>query len=238
MNATQINSGMLAMLNISNYGHILKDPDGCLRLKTTALISADRTFDIMTRSSKFKKVNEMKRLVDILASDLKEWPEGFELIHGYMWVALSMRDYPSQEWRNETVTRAEWQAAVDALNAVKWDGVGLPPVGTICEVLWNESRMEYLRTKVFGVNEHGQPIHRFDEGLKKYQYQADVLRTASGTQVFRPIRTAEQVAAEEREKAIKEMMMHGVDAGDSTIEYSCAALYDAGYRKEPKPCGS
>lgn len=53
-----------------------------------------------------------------------------------------------------------------------------------------------------------------------------------------PIRTAEQVAAEEREKAIKEMMMHGVDAGDSTIEYSCAALYDAGYRKDTKPCGS
>lgn len=179
-------------------------------------------------------------------------------------LAVKWKEWPNNSVKfvvdgTQTCTRAECQAAVDALNQSEldavlakneqlaaaraeriqaWNGEGLPPVGTICEVLWNESRMEYLITKVFGVNEHGQPIHRFDEGPKKYQYQADVLRTASGTQVFRPIRTDEQVAAEEREKAINEMMMHGVDAGDSTIEYSCAALYDAGYRKEPKPCGS
>ena len=65
----------------------------------------------------------------------------------------------------------------------------LPPVGAVCEVLWNEGRMEYLRTKVFGVNEHGQPIHRFDEGPKKFKYQADPLVTVLGTRVFRPIRT-------------------------------------------------
>lgn len=117
-----------------------------------------------------------------------------------------------------------------------WYGEGLPPVGTVCEVLWNESRVEYLRTKVFGVNEHGQPIHRFDEGPKKYQYQADVLRTASGTQVFRPIRTAEQVAAEEREKAIEEMVF-GVcgcepDGGNTSAFMVCGFLYDAGYRKQ------
>jgi hypothetical protein len=65
----------------------------------------------------------------------------------------------------------------------------LPPVGIECEALWNEGRMEYLRTKVFGVNEHGQPIHRFDEGPKKFEYQADPLVTMLGTRVFRPIRT-------------------------------------------------
>lgn len=212
------------------------------------------------------------KLVDILALELKVWPEGLECLSqlkgtGYIinGKGFDGRAFDALRIADETlvsgaiVTRAEWQAAVDALNQSEldavlakneqlaaaraeriqaWNGEGLPPVGTICEVLWNESRMEYLITKVFGVNEHGQPIHRFDEGPKKYQYQADVLRTASGTQVFRPIRTDEQVAAEEREKAINEMMMHGVDAGDSTIEYSCAALYDAGYRKEPKPCGS
>ena len=118
-----------------------------------------------------------------------------------------------------------------------WDGEGLPPVGTVCEVLWNESRVEYLRTKVFGVNEHGQPIHRFDEGPKKYQYQADVLRTASGTQVFRPIRTAEQLAEEEKIATIAEMRAVVIAASDrkrATIAECTAtvALYEAGYRKQ------
>ena len=72
----------------------------------------------------------------------------------------------------------------------------LPPVGTVCEVLWNEGRMEYLRTKVFGVNEHGQPIHRFDEGPNKFEYQADPLVTILGTRVFRPIRTERDVLIE------------------------------------------
>ena len=118
-----------------------------------------------------------------------------------------------------------------------WDGEGLPPVGTVCEVLWNESRMEYLITKVFGVNEHGQPIHRFDEGPKKYQYQADVLRTASGTQVFRPIKTAEQLAEEEKVAAIAEMravLMAASDRKSVTLveRLATVALYDAGYRKQ------
>jgi hypothetical protein len=105
----------------------------------------------------------------------------------------------------------------------------LPPAGAVCEVLWNEGRMEYLRTKVFGVNEHGQPIHRFDEGPKKFEYQADPLVTVLGTRVFRPIRT-------ERELAIEEMtaIMKGATTGLVLFEDGAAKLYDAGYRKDPK----
>ena len=183
----------------------------------------------------------MAKLIDILARELKVWPDRAESISQSFYgmtfyvpiggrVHKLNRNEISDDWRTAAVTHSEWQAAVDALNApkvVEWDGVGLPPVGTICEVLWNESRMEYLRTKVFGVNEHGQPIHRFDEGLKKYQYQADVLRTASGTQVFRPIRTAEQVAAEEREKAIKEIR-DDLDVPTAIAERA----YKRGYRKQ------
>lgn len=206
------------------------------------------------------------KLVDLLARELTEWAgdvgaitqdkltgELFDYYHcplrgGNEREVSSIADDAGEAHDGASgaaVTRAEWQAAVDALNApkvVEWDGVGLPPAGTICEVLWNESRVEYLRTKVFGVNEHGQPIHRFDEGPKKYKYQADVLRTASGTQVFRPIRTAEQVAAEEREKAITLMIDESLFGHyaftKAQAEIACKALYEAGYRKEPKPCGS
>ncbi|MFK1502773.1 hypothetical protein ACIU0J_30320 [Pseudomonas aeruginosa] len=121
-----------------------------------------------------------------------------------------------------------------------WNGQGLPPVGTVCEVLWNESRLEYLKAKVFGVNEHGQPIFRFEEGPKKFEYQADPLRTASGTQVFRPVRTLEQVAAAERWAAIQQMLAFAdvkYGAGElmspkEYVETAVSALYDAGYRRQ------
>ena len=217
------------------------------------------------------------KLVDILARELKAWPDDLDFAHQdhdgeirfYGGIEGTYRfDFMAKEkaedrgfsYESRTgsrITRAEWQAAVDALNQSEldavlaeriqaWYGEGLPPVGAICKVLWNESRMEYLITKVFGVNEHGQPIHRFDEGPKKYQYQADVLRTASGTQVFRPIRTAEQVAAEEREAEDNEVMSRYMSLSDcekgilghSPERVIIGLMRVMGYRKEPKPCGS
>lgn len=129
----------------------------------------------------------------------------------------------------------------------EWDGRGLPPVGTVCEVLWNESRMEYLRTKVFGVNEHGQPIHRFDEGPKKYEYQADVMVTSLGTIVFRPLKTPAQLAAEKREadqseafdKACEDIRdtiqaLAGYIPVDSAARRVVKAMIEQGYRKAEK----
>lgn len=157
-----------------------------------------------------------KYLIDEISTDYE---------HGFAGVTIKM--YPA--YKAKSPERPKKQGA--------WDGEGLPPVGTVCEVLWNESRMEYLITKVFGVNEHGQPIHRFDEGPKKYQYQADVLRTASGTQVFRPIKTAEQLAEEEKVAAIAEMQAVVMAASGCTVStisecLAIVALYEAGYRKQ------
>lgn len=207
------------------------------------------------------------KLVDILARELKVWPDDWVVcsqdsdsyIAGYS--DPDLMEFSKGNWLGENnflhgdwlpnqdiaelasdyataiVTRAEWQAAVDALNApkvVEWDGVGNPPVGVDIECTfdswgyWRKGRVLYYGKQMIFMEQDGEsPDCRKFEG----SMNPDGIK-------FRPVRTAEQVAAEEREKAIKEMMMHGVDAGDSTIEYSCAALYDAGYRKEPKPCGS
>lgn len=186
------------------------------------------------------------KLVDILARELKAWPEGVSKLTQSFAGMVFYQDSAQQivplgrmeisdDLRDEYVTRAEWKAAVDALNSpkvVEWDEFGFPPAGVSCEFTTND-----------GHNWKGCKILYADElsiltGELEGKADRRLLRKCDADVKFRPARTAEQVAAEEREKAIKEMMMHGVDAGDSTIEYSCAALYDAGYRKEPKPCGS
>lgn len=119
-----------------------------------------------------------------------------------------------------------------------WSGEGCPPVGEDCEALWSELRGEWLKTKVFGVNEHGQPIHRWEEGPNKFEYQASPLTSpVNGQSYFRPIRTPpERIAAEERSIAISEIVRaigwhHGAPGADE----AAARVYDAGYRKQVQP---
>lgn len=84
------------------------------------------------------------KLVDILARELKVWPEGVSCLSQlqHNGAIINGKGYDGREWARlqiaedtppagVLVTEAEWQAAVDALNApkvVEWDGVGLPPV--------------------------------------------------------------------------------------------------------------
>lgn len=179
------------------------------------------------------------KLVDILARELAEWPvtEGvyppgqdycvqsdecsqvfFCGTHGK--ILLSRR---ADKTSGVRVTRAEWQAAVDALNApkvVEWDGAGLPPVGAECEM----KRLDY-------VDVDWQQIKFLCAGEKKaffmdsegYEWSRPLTELK-----FRPIRNAEQVAAEEREKAIKQMVDDDIGLGRVIAEW----VYDAGYRKQ------
>ena len=124
------------------------------------------------------------KLVDILARELKAWPAPKSLLsgstdyccqsdnttevyfgHGRTPIFLSKR---AEDTEGVRVTRAEWQAAVDALNADRveyspamhaqqvgrvtrtdaWVGAGLPPAGTICELRkktggWGEAEIKY-----------------------------------------------------------------------------------------------
>lgn len=159
------------------------------------------------------------------------------------------------------VTRTEWQAAVDALKAdecahshgseegcpecgatkpysslgdqeisritrvAAWNGTGLPPVGAVCEhqvfgcAGWSKAAvLAYGEKKTFYRDEDGHELSRLSDELK-----------------FRPIRTPEQIAAEERSLAVSEII--NLIGWPHTVEADIAAsrLYDAGYRKqEPK----
>ena len=113
-----------------------------------------------------------------------------------------------------------------------WTGEGLPPVGMVCECrLPGEITNDYSWVEA-RVIWHNGPT------------ECAVIRSTSKLawcDEFRPIRTPEQIAEEEREKAITQILnlMLGHDQAsihEDTVQALCAKrIYDAGYRKPPAP---
>lgn len=197
------------------------------------------------------------KLVDILARELEIWPESamklsqsfagmiFYLDSAGQIVRL-VRTGVAEDWRKVDVTRAQWQAAVDALKAEEcahsyanklgcpecgeafkpaWTGEGLPPVGTVCEWRDDDSGV-WQKVEIRYFSEH-TALLRFevDEGDTEGAFSPSDCQ-------FRPIRTPEQIASEERHAAIKAMAEIAYDAtGFATNLTEMGALYDAGYRK-------
>jgi hypothetical protein len=107
----------------------------------------------------------------------------------------------------------------DSAQGAAWTGEGLPPVGTVCECQdesfkWKPGTIVYV----------GQ-----GDGAMVAVMQADSGILIGEKGEFRPLRTPEQIAAEEREKAIAEMRAALPDW--AAPENICPMLYDAGYRK-------
>lgn len=193
------------------------------------------------------------KLIDILARELKVWPEGDSPLvqgsFGQVYICgggpIIIETCRADDWELGEVTRAEWQAAVDALNApkvVEWDGVGLPPVGLDVEI--KRGNCTWIDGDEWQIGKTATVMASFlnsrDIEMASVQFPGGHCECILA-RCLSPIRTAEQVAAEEREKAIGEL----VDVYEAAVlkqSYDTrgvmAALYDAGYRKEPKPCGS
>lgn len=176
------------------------------------------------------------KLVDILARELKVWPEGIRFltqsnVDREIYDALdgepdssvnslnprfdTTKRHSQEREAYPIVTRAQWQAAVEALKAEEcahsyanklgcpecgedftpaWTGEGLPPVGTVCEVDYCES---WQRCEVVAhFRQRCGMVAAFTVDLVDGAKSLD----AFGSESFRPIRTPEQIAAEEREK--------------------------------------
>lgn len=104
---------------------------------------------------------------------------------------------------------------------VEWGGQGLPPVGTVCEVKHRDIgwvRCEIVAHKSFSCGGLTHAIAWIDENTLD---QSQGLR-------FRQLRTPEQIAAEERAKAIEEMCF----AEETLTVKQAKALFDAGYRRQ------
>lgn len=197
------------------------------------------------------------KLVDILARELDRWPEGMSgtvgqghtgYLHGYAGSGHPNSQTTRQiftmcdDYSREKVTRAEWQAAVDALKqespalhvqvagrgqrVIPWDGEGLPPVGTVCEWLeckqtgWQTVEIAgYFRNAAWIVPSKKEPLTVFNP---------------TG---FRPIRTAEQIAAEAYQNDLRELASHiggyfGFDDPRPSDVGVAEYLLDHDYRKQ------
>ncbi|MFW5224308.1 hypothetical protein ACOAM9_10000 [Pseudomonas aeruginosa] len=105
-----------------------------------------------------------------------------------------------------------------------WDGQGLPPVGTVCIVephntMWGFSSTSGYERKILAY---------YGEYVWLGHAETPLETTRIDKVDFRPIRSPEQIAAEERKKAIEEMCF----AEETLTVRQANALYDAGYRRQ------
>lgn len=114
-----------------------------------------------------------------------------------------------------------------------WNGEGLPPVGTVCEKLRMTSPVsrDYLEVKVIAHDEGGVVTTPIGDASKSYTWSAQDLTHlpfSGGVNAprFRPLRTAEHIAAQERDDAVRQFCK----ATGANLAIAFAA-YDAGYRK-------
>lgn len=210
------------------------------------------------------------KLVDILARELKVWPEGLkEITQGstsgvlrnknfaeispltYLTVADDSGDPNAivNGGKSSSVTRAQWQAAVDALKAplaatgeyldpiaelpfsnekrIEWNGEGLPPARVEFEWRYGDHAWKGGEALYIG---SVYVILKASDGEQHY-YLRDMQ--------FRPIRTPEQIAADEREREIADLYFtinwnEGRETWpiiSSGRKADYAKAIDAGYRK-------
>lgn len=130
--------------------------------------------------------------------------------------------FECREGRYPLVGRGCW--VVVATRPKQWNGEGLPPVGTVCEA-WHLG----CEQGVVEIRYSGECMVLWSVSRKHEQC------SASENYTFKVLRTPEQIAAEEREKAITELAAelagHWSAEAVATQRDMAAYLYDAGYRR-------
>lgn len=181
--------------------------------------------------------------------DLSKKPEGATHInpHSGLWIKCFGGNSGSYQFFKD----GEWEMGFGCMSnsyleiaqPEPWTGEGLPPVGTLCEFAGFNPE-ETIPTDP-RVGDQVTVIAHFMSGsfeVAAFTFYAppefEYLQVAQGAYgCFRPVRTPEQIAVEEREKAIEEMI------ADTNIltgimrdrRIMAGQLYDSGYRKQSQP---
>lgn len=174
------------------------------------------------------------KLVELLARELERWPEGcFEAhqsgvdlevyLDGSDEVFFASEAADDRGLDKRGVTHEMWEAERDKLaSTAEWDGEGLPPVGAKCEAraVTNISEFKWIEVNVEFISEKGV-------FLTSNELTGGCIGLPGKHVEFRPIRTPEQIAAQEREQAITDLMQTTcIRRGEA------ARIYEAGYRKQ------
>jgi len=191
------------------------------------------------------------KLVDILARELKVWPEGVSCLSQlqHNGAIINGKGYDGREWARlqiaedtppagVLVTEAEWQAAVDALNApkvVEWEQGDIPTIGDRCEayILAETEKQGHQMNRWASGKFIGKALA--DNGGIALLVECDDgwTHVINGFSYVRPERTAEQVAAEERENTINEALsiLPGEVRCKAVVGQAVQIMIDAGYQK-------
>ena len=104
-----------------------------------------------------------------------------------------------------------------------WSGEGLPPVGVVCEVFNRElSNPEWEKCTILFAGKH------------RFLYDSESCAERCGyieNLEFRPVRTSEQIAEDERERFAQELVAAMGKCGGPNALYQALRMYDLGYRK-------
>ncbi|KAA5842304.1 hypothetical protein F2A37_16700 [Pseudomonas chlororaphis] len=116
-----------------------------------------------------------------------------------------------------------------------WNGEGLPPVGTVCLVVPHNTLWGFSSTA-----EHEREILAYHTDYVWLGHEGIALEaTRTDKADFLPIRTPEQIAAEERRNAIDALAdeLAGYQGCEAKDRHQNLALYlhDQGYRKQVAP---
>lgn len=142
-----------------------------------------------------------------LATDAAYWdevaPEGAS-----HWCTLHKKWIYNPDWRDDCCIPRPTKPA-----APEWDGKGYPPVGCICECLFND---EWSKVAVLA--------HHGDESWVKRPRKTHIVSKGMGNE-FRPIRTKEQRLRDELASICRSMI------GETDMRKVADAIIAAGYRK-------
>lgn len=126
---------------------------------------------------------------------------------------------------------AEREEAFEARPQEAWDGQGLPPVGTVCIVYPHNTQWGFNSTAG-----HERKVLAYHGDFVWLGTENEALEATRTDKVdFEAIHSPEQIAAEEREKAISEMLDLYINNGaywPMTSKQFCEILFDAGYRRQ------
>lgn len=112
--------------------------------------------------------------------------------------------------------------------AATWSGEGLPPVGTVCEYRWGgECRQAEIIAHWMAPADLVAVYVPLEDGVHSTECGRAIANA------FRPLRTPEQIAAEEREAAIADMTR--VISSKVADRRAAESLYELGYRKVKQP---